>query len=306
MSNYLRPLTRYPLFQIPLIFLVIFLISALLFWLLGIGQPKVAVAIALDVSPSTYSDAEFNAPGTVLNQQVNAVQAYLEKNNSGILRQPNLITIIGFAAIPRKLTVDFQDNGQKLIQELNQSLANPKPIEELGGGTDIDLAVQEAIRLLGNIDNRCRELLLVTDGIGNISPITITDAVLQRIRINAIVIGEEAPAIQTAATLTRGIYLSIPKDADLEQLFTQRFFGDFNNNWRWILLCLGLAWMALMWTITMPLDRWIFQGIFKLPLNLSGRLALSNAWFWTAATPGLLYGIYRLLNLALPFVSVCY
>jgi Ca-activated chloride channel family protein len=305
MSSHLRPLTRYPLFQIPCLFLILFLVTALLFWLLGIGRPVVAVAIALDLSSSTYPQGQFNAPGTVVNQEIRAVEAYLEKNNSGILRRPNLVTVLGFADIPRQLTTGFQDNSVLISQELNKALANPKLIRDIGGGTNLDLAIQQASRLLAKVDDRCRELLIVTDGAATISPEIIAQAKLDRIRINALVVGADAPDIQIAATLTRGIYLSVPGEADLEQLFTEEFFGDFNNNWRWIILWLGLAWMALMWTLTMPLDRWLFQGLFKLPLHLSGRLALSNAIFWTAATPGILIGIYRLLNLALPFTSSC-
>ncbi|TVQ45545.1 MAG: VWA domain-containing protein [Gloeocapsa sp. DLM2.Bin57] len=305
MTSYLRPLTRYPLFQIPCIFLLIFLLTTLLVWFLGIGRPTVAVAIALDLNPSTYPQSQFNAPGSVLNQEILAVSAYLEKNNSGILQRPNLVTIIGFASIPRQLTTGFKDDSQLLTQELNQTLANPSLIRDLGGGTDLDLAIREGIRLLNTIDDRCRELLLVTDGIASIAPETIAQARDNRIRIHAIVIGDEAEDIRMTSLLTGGVYLSVPLEADLEKLFTNRFFNEFNNNWRWVLLCLGLTWMALMWTLVMPLDRWIFQGLFKLPLNFAGRLALSNALFWTFATPGILIGIYRLLDLALPFTGSC-
>ena len=74
LSRYRRPLWRYPLFQIPLLLLGACLAAALLFWLLGLGRVPVAVAIALDLSSSTYS-SEFNAPGSIMAQEVQAVQA---------------------------------------------------------------------------------------------------------------------------------------------------------------------------------------------------------------------------------------
>lgn len=88
MTNYRIKLWSYPLFQIPLILLGVCLIMLLLFWLLGFGRPQVAVAIALDVSGSTYESNidKFNATGTILNQQVKAVQAYLKENNQETLR----------------------------------------------------------------------------------------------------------------------------------------------------------------------------------------------------------------------------
>jgi hypothetical protein len=63
---------------------------------------------------------------------------------------------------------------------------------------------------------------------------------------------------------------------------------------------LGITWIALMWTLVLPLDRWILQGWLKKPFNLAGKLALGNAFFWTALTPGL---IWRLSSFS--FLTLC-
>ena len=77
MGSYRVKLWNYPLFQIPLICCGLCLVAATLFWLLGFGRPKVAVAIALDLSGSTYNNQIelFNSPGTIINKEVQAVQA---------------------------------------------------------------------------------------------------------------------------------------------------------------------------------------------------------------------------------------
>lgn len=78
-----RPLWRYPLFQIPLMCLGACLVIAILVWTLEIGRPKVSVAIAIDLSPSTYQPQAFNASGTLMAQEVEAVRIYLRQNTHG-------------------------------------------------------------------------------------------------------------------------------------------------------------------------------------------------------------------------------
>jgi Ca-activated chloride channel family protein len=303
MASYRRPLWLYPLFQIPFIFLWIFLIAALLFWLLGIGRPNVAVAIALDLSSSTYGNQGFNAPGSVMRQEVQAVEAYVHKNSSGILRQPNQIQIFGFASGVSPLTSSFQTKSEQINLELNQSLTSSL-VPTIGGGTNLDLAIQEGSQALSSIPNSCRELLLVTDGVASVDNDVVERARANKVRINAIVIGEEAPEVRNATNATGGKYLSAEASA-LKNLFTANFFDNFNNNWRWILWWLSLAWIALMWTLIMPLDRWIFRALFRMPMNFAGRLALSNALFWTVATPLIVWRIYQIFDLVLPFLAPC-
>jgi Ca-activated chloride channel family protein len=302
MTNYRRPFWRYSLFQIPAIFLGICLAAALLFWLLGFGRPPVAVAIALDLSSSTYS-SQFNEPGSVMAREVEAVQAYLEKNTPDILRQPNQVQVFGFADGVTPLTSSFQTDTAKVAQELNQSL-QPDLTYRIGGGTNVDLAIQEGSKALSSIEKRCRELLIVTDGQVSVNPSVITQARKRRVKVNSIVLGTNSLDLRLASLTTGGRYVS-GDVSNLNLLFTDKFFQHFNSNWRWIMLWLGLAWIFLMWMVTMPLDRWIFQGLLKIRFDFSGRLALGNALFWTVATPLILWQIYSLFNWALPFLSQC-
>ncbi len=302
MSSYRRPISLSPLFQIPLICLGVCLACALLFWLLGIGRPSVAVAIALDLSSSTYQN-EFNAPDSIMAREIKAVQAYLEKNGSGILRQPNQVQVFGFATGVRPLTRAFSDDSQQVSQELQQSLQPDLP-NIIVGGTNLDLAIQEGTLALAQVSDRCRELLLVTDGEVSVNPMVIDEAKEQGVKINALVIGTDAPQVEGATFATSGQYLSGNVE-ELDQLFTQNFFENFNNNWRWVLFWLGLAWIALMWVIVLPLDRWVLQGLFKFPMNLAGRISLFNALFWTAATPLIIWKLYDLFGLMLPFIGQC-
>ena len=70
------------------------LIAATLFGIFGLGRPNIAVAIALDLSSSTYQPQAFNAPGTIMQQEVAAVKAYLEVN-SKLPSNPNTIQVFG-------------------------------------------------------------------------------------------------------------------------------------------------------------------------------------------------------------------
>ncbi|MFM7438858.1 MAG: hypothetical protein ACKO2V_09675, partial [Snowella sp.] len=209
----------------------------------------------------------------------------------------------GFASGVKPLTLSFESDSTKVSRELSQALLTDLP-SIIGGGTNLDLAIQEASQALATTDRRCRELLIVSDGAVEIADGVITQAKKRRVKINAIVLGTDSPDLRLASWQTGGIYLT-GNINNLEELFTDKLFAHFNSNWRWILLWLGLGWIALMWLLVMPLDRWIFQGLFKMRFDFSGRLALFNAFFWTGTTPAILWGIYRLLNLAFPFISQC-
>lgn len=292
MSFSRRGFWLYPLFQIPLMFLVAFLLAALLFGLLGLGRPSVAVALALDLSPSTYQPQPFNAPNSIMAQEIAAVQTYIGQN-SQLLKTPNKIQLFGFAGEVIPLTNSFETDKQKIEAELNPALQNPNLPSQVGGGTDLNKAIQKGIEALSGIQDSCRELLLVTDGEAEVSPLVVAQAIAQRVKINAVVVGAGAPALQVAALTTRGIYLSAQQN-DLNKLFTDKFFISFNSNLKWIIFWLGAAWVALMWVLTLVLDRWIFQGFMKMAPNLSGQLALGNALFWTVLTPIILWRFFGL------------
>lgn len=300
MSRYRVKLWNYPLFQIPLILLGLCLVTAMLFWLLGFGRPKVAVAIALDLSSSTYGEvSSFNASGTVLNREVKAVEAYLQLNNEEILRNPNQVKVFGFSDAVKPLTGNFEANSNKVATSLSEALKTEGLADEIGSGTDINLAIKTGINALRTVPKRCRELILVTDGIANVSPGVIVDASANRVKINSVVIGQEALALRGASFATGGIYLSGDSN-NLSAFFTDNFFSTFNSNLKWIIFWLGLAWICLMWTLVLPLDRWLFQGLLKMRIDLAGKLAIANALFWTVATLSALWRFW-----GIPFLSGC-
>lgn len=305
MSSYRRSLWLYPIFQIPLACLAIFVTTALVFWLFKFGRPQVAVAIVLDLSNSTYGGQTelFNAPGTVLNQEVKAVEAYLEQNNGEVLRRPNQVKVFGFGENVKPLTENFESDSQKVRQELSQTLQTPEIAQAVvPNSTNIDLAIETGIDALKDVLDSCRELILVTDGIdgeAQIAPRLIRDALTSRIKINSVVLGQEASELEKAAKNTRGEYLSGDIN-NLSTFFTEDFFDLFNSNLRWIIFWLGLAWISLMWVLVLPLDRWIFQKLFNMEMDVSGKLALSHALFWTVLTAIALWRIW-----GIPFLSSC-
>ena len=297
-----RALWLYPLFQIPSICLLLSLIAALLAAFLGLGRPQVAVAIALDLSNSTYPSGVFNAPGSIMAKEVAAVSAYLDRNTQDILQHPNQVRVFGFGGVVQPLTQDFDDNSPQVKGEMQAALKDPSlPDRIVAGRTDLDAAIAASTNALRQLDRHCKELLLVTDGQGNVSPQTIAEAALLRVKINAIVIGSQAPALAAAAAATRGIYLSSVATGDLEMLFSESLFTRFNSNLRWILFWSGCAWISLMWLLVLPLDRWVFQNLFKLHWSPAGKIALCNALFWTAATPVIVW----FLAGGIPFLSQC-
>ena len=302
MSNYRIKLWNFPLFQIPLICFVCCLIAALLFWLLGFGRPQVAVAIALDLSGSTYDNQIelFNSPGTVLNREVKAVQAYLEQNNEEVLRRPNQVKVFGFAGIVKPLTGNFNDNSDRVEKYLISALETQGLAEEIvPDSTDINLAIQAGINSLRTVSEKCKELILVTDGQGDVSPGVIASAISNKVKINSVVVGQEALALRGASFATRGKYLSGDSN-NLSAFFTDNFFKLFNSNLKWIVFWLGLAWISLMWALVLPLDRWLFQGLLNMRIDRAGKSAIAHALFWTVAT---LSAIWRFWGI--PFLSGC-
>lgn len=305
MSRSRRSLWLYPIFQYPLIFFGIFLVLAALFWLLGLGKPNVAVAIVLDLSSSTYEGQSFNAPGTIMSQEVAAVNSYLQENAK--LRNPNQVKIFGFRSekVP-ELTKSFAADSQKVQAELAQAMQEiALPLSQLPEPErdDLDDPIQQGIKALSEIPNHCRELLLVSDaGVKLNLSVIVPEALKNRVRINAIGFNGNVPDLQSTAMATGGIYLS-GEASNLEAFFTEKLFPRFNSNLKWIVLWLGAAWVAFMWLLTLPLDRWVFQYLMKYHWSLAGRLASGNALFWSIVTPLILWRLWQLLGL--PFFSSC-
>lgn len=285
-----RQIWLYPLFQIPLMLMVSCLIIAALGWLLNWGRPPVAVTISLDLSDSTT--------GEVRKQEILAVKSYLQQNQK--LKNPNQVKIFAFANNVQPLTRDFNSKSEEIESQFDQALQNPTLEKQLGGGTNLNLAIQEGVNALKTIANRCRELLIVTDGMVDVKPAIVDEAIKENVKINAVVLGGRVSSdLQTAATRSRGLYLA-GEAKDLSILFTENLFNRFNSNLRWIIFWLGAAFICLMWMLTLPLDRWLFQGVVGLNITLSGQLALGNALFWTVLT---IIVVWRLFGL--PFTSSC-
>jgi Ca-activated chloride channel homolog len=272
--------------------------------LLGLGKPSVAVAIMLDLSGSTYADKPFNAPDTIMAQEVAAVNAYLDANQR--LDNPNKVQIFGFggpSVIP--LTKTLESDGEKVKSALLQSLQNPRLPDSLKPEPEQDnlnAPILQGIQALSTI-SACREVLTVSDsGIVVTRDVVVPEAQKHNVRVNAIVFAGEAQDLQNIVEQTRGLYL-IGEASSLPKLFTQQFLPRFDSNLRWLVLCLGGAWIALMWLLVLPLDKWILQGTLKLPMHTAGQLALGNALFWTALTPLIIWQLWRVLKL--PWFTAC-
>ncbi|NEP45116.1 MAG: VWA domain-containing protein, partial [Okeania sp. SIO2H7] len=223
-----RQLWLYPLFQVPLMLMVVCLIIAALGWLLNWGRPPVAVAIALDFSDSTS--------GTVRQEEIQAVNSYLQQNQE--LNKPNQIQVFGFASKVKPLTNDFEADSQEVKKELDRSLQNTNLQQQLGGGTNLNLAIEGGTNALSFVEDRCRELLIVTDGIADVSDNVINRAIDSKVKINAVVLGgKESKEVQNATRQTQGIYLQ-DEASNLEMLFTDEFFARFNSNTRWVMFWL--------------------------------------------------------------------
>ncbi|MDJ0553100.1 MAG: VWA domain-containing protein [Microcoleaceae cyanobacterium MO_207.B10] len=290
MINYRRQIWLYPLFQVPLMLMVACLIIAALGWFLSWGRPPVAVTIALDFSSSTA--------GIVRQQEIQAVNSYLEQNQE--LNNPNQVQIFGFASQIKPLTTDFQADTSQVKNQLKQSIQNPNLERELGGGTNLNLAIKAGTDALSGVEKRCRELLIVSDGEANVDEQIINSAIDNNVKINAVVLGgRNSPAVKTATNRTEGIYLQ-DEASNLERLFTDTLFTKFNSNNRWMQFWLAVAFIFLMWMLVLPLDRWVLQGIIGLNMTFSGQIALGNALFWTVLTLTLIWRLW-----GLPFGASC-
>jgi Ca-activated chloride channel homolog len=300
-----RALWQYPLFQIPLLLLALCLLAVLLCWLLGWGRPNVAAAIALDLSNSTYNNQSFNAPGTIVNQELEAVRVYLEENAK--LKRPNQVQVFGFGGAVVPLTPAFQSDSEQVKAALNQSFSDPTLSQRVVPSvTDVNAALRESQKALSFLPPGCREILLVTDGTGDrIQDEIVQTAQTAKTRINVVLVTSGAiPNLEQldlakAAFQTGGLILP-GQVGRLETLLVDQFFTRFNSNLKWILFWLGLAWIALMWLLVLPLDRWLFQLLLKLPMNIAGQVALGNALFWSILVPILIWQLS-----GLPFISPC-
>lgn len=285
-------------FLIPLVCFMISLIGLIAFWGLGIGKPPVSVAIALDLSSSTYEQGGWLGNDSTMTKEVQAVQAYLQENSkTRFLEKPNDVLIFGFANTAEPLTNGFKSDNQQIQGELIKSVQNSSLPLRIGGGTNLDNAIQFGINSLQETpNNHCRELLLVSDGNAPVDINISNNAINNNIKINSIILGDSAPDLQRTVNATGGLLFNDSVDA-LNLLFVNKFFTSFNSNWKWIAFWFGLTWIFLWWTLMLPIDR-VLQH-FQVNMNVSGRFSLFLTLFWTAFTLSIL------LYIGLPFISKC-
>ena len=302
MATNKRAFWRYRLFQVPCLGLIASSLILLLCAQFNFGMPKVAVAIALDISGSTQSAGQFNAPGSIMSTAVEAVNAYLDTN--AILKQPNHVKVIamGGGKAP-ELTKEFQGDIEAIKSELKKSIQDPKLPESIKPEPpqdDLNVVFQKANQSFASVPNMCHELVVVSDSGVNLSESTIDEAVGNKVRVSAIIFGgKDVNALQQAATLTKGLYLS-GNAGDFKQFFIDRFFPKFNSNLRWIIFWLGMTWIALMWVLILPLDIFL-RKVMKYSLNFAGKFALNHAFFWTSLTPVIVWKLAE----GLPFMNAC-
>lgn len=301
-----RALWLYPLFQIPLILLVVCVIASLLCLLLSLGKPHVSVAIALDLSSSTYQNQTFNAPGTILNQEIEAVRTYLAENDQ--LKRPNQVQVFGFGGTVVPLTQSFQSDSQQVQAQLNQSLRDSSLSQRVDPNkTNVNAALQDSSNALQKLSaGGCKEILLVTDGTGDeVEEAVIQSARSAQVRINVLLVTDNPLQnlggfdLAKAALQTKGLILP-GQVGNLNVLFIDKFFARFNSNLRWVLFWLGLAAVSLAWVLVLPLDRWLFQKFFRWNMTQAGQAALGFACFWSVLIPLLLWRV-----MGLPFFSAC-
>ncbi|MGD1903435.1 MAG: VWA domain-containing protein [Geitlerinemataceae cyanobacterium] len=299
-----RTILENPLFNIPAIAFGLCLAIALLSALLGLGRPNVNVAIALDLSNSTGDLANFEQPGSVMFEEIAAVKAYLERSNT-TLDRPNQIKVFGFAGQTEPLTESFKADPEAVETEMLAKLSDPTLAGRLETErTDLNLAITDATNALLQVSDRCRELLVVTDGKPStpLDPSLLAQIVAQGIKIHSIFVGVAPEDLAEAGqmSLTTGGLSLASEASELASSLQEKLFGSINSNIKWIIFWLGMAWIALMWMVILPLDRWVFQGMFGLRIDMAGRAAVSHALFWTTAT---LIAVWKFATI--PFIKPC-
>jgi Ca-activated chloride channel family protein len=307
-SNSTRPFYRYGLFQRPLIVCILFLIAALLCSLLQWGQPsKVSVVMALDLSSSTYNSGtgQLGAAGTVSGEAIQAAKSYINLS-SQTLRNPNKIKVLGFGGAVVDLTRDFSADAAALTGAIDAAVQPNAPTnvaqQVIPSSTDVNIAVQKGLTDLSTVKQGCKELLVFTDGQAELNPALTAQAIASGVKLNFLILGDPVQNLQDNALKTGGSYLAANVASDLTSAFTQRFFPRVNSNLNWVIICLGGAWLALMWTLVLPLDRFL-QKMMGLRFDMAGRIAIGHGLFWSSATPIIVWNLLRILQL--PLFSQC-
>ncbi|MEM8829478.1 MAG: vWA domain-containing protein [Cyanobacteria bacterium P01_G01_bin.19] len=267
---------RYPILQLSSFLVLVFLIISLLTNTLGWFTPPVSVQMMLDLSSSTHSQ-DVKSGGSLMEAEIAAVKAYAEEN--ALSPNPNNLSLAGFADLVQPITNNFSADSEAIATALDQTIQGDT-INRLGGGTNLTLAVESGINSLSTQLDRCKEMLVVTDGAANLSPTQILRAQSNRVKLNFLIVGQTIPHnLAQAARDTGGLALSADLQ-NIQSLIANRLRQKFSSNSKFVKLFLSLALISLVWMLLFPLDR-LLQTLLQIRFDHAGRIALFNAVFWT-------------------------
>lgn len=273
-----QPSWRYAIFQIPALLTIAFLILALLTHFGGWFPPSVSVQMMLDLSSSTYGET-FGERGTVMDAEIEAVKAYAQENVN--TPNPNLLSLSGFADQIIPITSNFSSSPEEINSAIEQ-VVQPEIAQQVGGGTNLDLAVERGVDALKNQSRRCQEMLVVTDGQAQLNSTQLTRIKVSGTRLNFLIVNNSIPPdLARAAKVTGGTALQANTNT-IRELVAGQFRERFNSNSKFVNLFRGLALISFMWMLVLPLDRFLQQQ-WNMRFDFSGKIALLNALFWTAA-----------------------
>lgn len=275
-----QPSWRYPIFQIPASLVVGFLIVALLTNSLGWFPPTVSVKMMLDLSSSTYEASYFRGTGSLMATEIEAVKTYARKNAAS--SNPNYLSLSGFGSQVVPITMNFSSDATAIETALD-TVVQPSLVPQIGGGTNLNLAVERGIASLSSQSKRCKEMLIVTDGEAQLSRVQLIRAQADRVKLNFLIVSQKVPPnLAKAAISTRGVAM-VADTFNIQNLIADQLRQRFNSNSKFVKLFLGLAFIALMWMSILPLDRFLQQH-WQIRFDFAGRIALFNVLFWTFLT----------------------
>ena len=271
---------HYALFQIPALLTVIFFTLGVLTSNLGWFPPNVSIQMMLDLSSSTYSNADFKAAGTIMAAEIEAVKDYARQNANS--DKANLLSLSGFADQVIPITEKFSSNPTEIEQAIDQ-VVQPSIEQQIGGGTNLDLAVENGLKSLSTQKQQFKEMLVFTDGAINLKPWLVARVKLSGVRLNFLVVDQPvSTSLAQVAGLTGGV--ALPANVNnITELVSGQLRERFNSNSRIVNLFFGLAFIFLMWMLILPIDR-LLQRLMHIRFDYSGKIALFNAVFWTAVT----------------------
>lgn len=273
-----QPSWRYAIFQIPAMLMAGFLLLALLTHFGRWFGPTVSVQMMLDLSSSTYENTNiFKGQGTIMQAEIEAAINYARQNAA--ISNPNLLSLSGFADRVVPITQNFSKDPAEIEKAIEQ-VVQPAIKPQLGEGTNLNLAVEKGLNSLSSQSPRCKEMLVITDGQAELNPILLSRAKFSRVRLNFLIVGQPVPADLNLAAQSTGGLTMLSNTNNISALVGGQFRERFNSNSKLVNFFLGLSWVSLMWMLVLPLDRFL-QNQMKMRFDFSGRIALSNAFFWT-------------------------